>query len=112
MDEGTILGAIPWNTVTPSTLWFMTVFLFAHLIMRGKLIPSATHDKEIANRDSAIEHYRSQSEKWHTAWQISEDAHKETREQLSDVTRSAETTRYLLDTIRERFVEPGGGRSG
>lgn len=105
MGPDGLLSAIPWGTVTPSTLWFMTVFLFAQLIMRGKLIPSETHDREIASRDAAISHYRTQAEQWQTAWRISEDAHQETRGQLSDVTRSAEATRYLLDTMRDRFLE-------
>lgn len=104
-----LVAAIPWGTVTPSTLWFMTVFLFTQLILRGKLIPSETHDREVASRDKAIDHYRVQAEQWQTAWRISEDAHQETREQLSDVARSAETTRYLLDTLRGKVLESGKG---
>lgn len=107
MGPDGIIGAIPWGTVTPSTILFMVVYLFTHLILRGKLIPSETYEREVANLTSAIEHYREQSDRWQTAWRISEDAHKETRDQLGEITRSAETTRYLLDTLRVRVSEGG-----
>lgn len=105
----TFISSVPWGTVTPSTLLFMVIYLFTRLIMGGKLIPSDTHEREVTSRDTAIEYYREQSDKWQTAWRISEDAHKETRDQLGEVTRSAETTRYLLDTLRDR-VSSGGSK--
>lgn len=108
MGADGIIGAIPWGTVTPSTILFMVVYLFTHLILRGKLIPAETHAREVLTLTNAVEHYREQSERWQTAWKISEDAHKETRDQLGEVTRSAETTRYLLDTLRDR-VSGGKG---
>lgn len=103
-----LITGLPWQTITPSTLWFATVWLFTRLILSGKLIPAEVHDREMASKEAAVQHYRSQSERWHEAWQIETDAHSESRRQISDLTRGAETTRYLLDTLQSKAPKAGG----
>lgn len=102
-----LLSGLPWATITPSTLWFATVWLFTRLILSGRLIPAEVHDREMASKDASVQHYRTQSERWHEAWQIETTAHSESRRQVSDLTRGAETTRYLLDTLQAKAPKDG-----
>jgi hypothetical protein len=109
MDHAAVLADVPATTWPSLLTWGGLVVLVLVSVVRGWLVPKASHEREISILEKRIEEKTAEAIEWRAAYQTEQAVGRERDAQHRMLLETGKTTAYAVDAIRtglERDVNP------